>query len=342
MSSARAFPRVISSSAWPEADALFHSDPRWRGSDDAYTVPLGPDRTLWLFGDTFIARTIGVPRAECAFIRNSLGIQTGSDPSTATIEFVWDESEPEPHTWLRAPGETWYWPLHGAMVNGQLFLFMMWVRSPVAGTGAIDEWRDLGALSFFDVFGWSAFRVADPLAHPRDWTIEKLADTESRIALGAANFVQDQHLVSFGWDAEHRLYLGRWKLDQIATEPEWWDGSTWAKDAEPAVVIEKGSTEFTIHREGDLWCNTQLKPDADGFWLRWAERLEGPWSEPEVTLRPSEMDRTDAFVYAGKAHPELTGADLVLTYASNASVDVCLADESIYYPRFGRVSLERP
>jgi hypothetical protein len=43
--------------------------------------------------------------------------------------------------------------------------------------------------------------------------------------------------------------------------------------------------------------------------------------------------------YAGKAHPQLTGAGLVLTYVVNsAHGDAVLWDERIYYPKFVRVT----
>ena len=52
-----------------------------------------------------------------------------------------------------------------------------------------------------------------------------------------------------------------------------------------------------------------------------------------------ESQLQDAFVYAGKAHPELIGADLVATYAANSfDFSELVADPSLYYPRFVRVS----
>ncbi|MCA1832070.1 MAG: hypothetical protein LC750_04915 [Actinobacteria bacterium] len=65
------------------------------------------------------------------------------------------------------------------------------------------------------------------------------------------------------------------------------------------------------------------------------------WSRrPHVVFQPEEARRPEVFVYAGKAHPHLTGADLVLTYASIAEADVTLADDSLYFPRFVRLGLE--
>jgi hypothetical protein len=44
-----------------------------------------------------------------------------------------------------------------------------------------------------------------------------------------------------------------------------------------------------------------------------AEIVTGPWTPLRKIYRPPESDGTDPFVYAGKAHPELKGADLIMT-----------------------------
>src|SRR4051794_33801283 len=71
------------------ADALFHQDPRWLGGDGAYSIDLGDDRTLWLFGDSFIATSPALTRRESTLVRNSVAVMTGRDPHTATMEFAW-------------------------------------------------------------------------------------------------------------------------------------------------------------------------------------------------------------------------------------------------------------
>ena len=48
----------VTAEAWPEADAMFHRDPRWLGGDDAYSIDLGDGRIAWFFGDSFVAPTV--------------------------------------------------------------------------------------------------------------------------------------------------------------------------------------------------------------------------------------------------------------------------------------------
>jgi hypothetical protein len=73
--------------------------------------------------------------------------------------------------------------------------------------------------------------------------------------------------------------------------------------------------------------------------MRRAENLEGPWSAPTMIYRPPESDAPDAFVYAGKSHPELKGADLILTYAANGPDEKVAKDMNLYFPRFVKVEL---
>jgi hypothetical protein len=74
--------------------------------------------------------------------------------------------------------------------------------------------------------------------------------------------------------------------------------------------------------------------------MRAAPALTGPWTDPRMIYRPPEYYRPNVMIYAAKAHPELRGADLVLTYANSTfQFAEQLADSLDYYPRF--VRLER-
>ena len=42
---------------WPAADSLFLHDNYWIGGDGAYSIDLGDERVLWLFGDSWIDST---------------------------------------------------------------------------------------------------------------------------------------------------------------------------------------------------------------------------------------------------------------------------------------------
>ena len=73
--------------------------------------------------------------------------------------------------------------------------------------------------------------------------------------------------------------------------------------------------------------------------MRTAPRLTGPWSGTQLVRRPSEYSRPNVMIYSAKAHPELAGGDLVLTYATNTfQFAEHFTDSMIYYPRFLRLT----
>jgi hypothetical protein len=131
--------------AWPEADQLFHREPRWLGADAAFSVPLGGERVLWLFGDTFIATSNALERRASRMVRNTIAVQRGLDPSTADIEFQWGSG---PSSWIADEPQRWFWPQHGVRLPaGPLVLFFSSVRStPDEGFGfEADGWIAVAA-----------------------------------------------------------------------------------------------------------------------------------------------------------------------------------------------------
>jgi hypothetical protein len=337
----------VRATAWEQADGLFR-DERWRGSDDGYSVPLGGDRTLWLFGDTFVSRPGGATRVGSSFIRNSAAVQHGLDPLDARMEYAWGGSDDSPAELFPGDGPgtpaEWLWPVHGVHHDGRLLLFFMACDLPPGG----DAHDPLGVS--FRVTGWRAYTVdnpADPLA---DWHLARVEDRpETRGAvLGTALLVEDGLLYSWAHRAGTAL-LARIPVDAAVrgdlSSLQWWTGhDEWRPDAaRAAVAVAPGLTEFTVHRLDDgRLCLVDVWPvlTADAAVnVRWAERPEGPWTEREPVYAIPEAVRDDAFVYAGKAHPELAGPGLAMTYASNGKdLAKLYHDESLYYPRF--VTLE--
>jgi hypothetical protein len=84
----------------------------------------------------------------------------------------------------------------------------------------------------------------------------------------------------------------------------------------------------------------QSRPFSGGeIGVRYARELTGPWSAFCIIYHPPEADEKDLLVYAGKAHPEQQGADLVATYVANTlDLGRLARDTNIYFPRFLRMS----
>jgi Domain of unknown function (DUF4185) len=329
-------------------DALFHQDPRWLGGDGAYTIDLGNDRSLWLFGDSFIATSAAHTRKESAFVRNSIALMTGRDLASATMQFVWREAT-APTSFFPEAGDRWFWPGGGVRLpDGPLIVFLGEIRStPNEGLG-------------FAGAGLRAFRVADPSTAPLTWTIEPTtaaAPPWAPTANVACTTTDNDHLVAVvTTDADHAGRLARWPLTTAGTgdlaNPEWWTGMAWVPQTSlgtpPPTVIPDGATECSLHYDEPT--QTWIYLWSRGFGgttlaIRTAPALTGPWSTYHDVLKPPESNVSNAFVYAGKAHPHLrrTDGSIPVTFADNSFTFADLSDparaNTLYWPHVAHLSV---
>jgi hypothetical protein len=323
----------VTASSWPEADALFRADPRWLGGDGAYTVDLGGERTLWLFGDTFLAREPGGSASDALFLRNTVAVQTGRDPSRALMAFFWGTADDgAPRSFVAQDGLDWFWPGGGARIGGTLLLFYGRIRTPA------------GDPSGFESVGWRAFVIDDPDDDPSAWAMRDaiLPVDTGGIHPGTALLLRDGYLYAYAerGDVEHDVYLVRWVAADAGggdlSSPEWWCGDEWSRacSGDPGVVVPQGAPELSVQPGGTLAPLVMVQTEGVGaatMALRTAAAPEGPWTGPQSFFRPPESREGGTDVYAGKAHAGLLGADLVATYVP--------AD--LYRPRFVRVSYPR-
>jgi hypothetical protein len=149
----------------------------------------------------------------------------------------------------------------------------------------------------------------------------------------------------------HPIYAVRWPVEEVRrgnlSQSEWWAGESrsWIPDSSNVQrwpLFENGQSELTVHE--DQATQRLIGVQTLGFGsadvvMRAAPVLTGPWSAPRMVYRPPEYYRPNVMIYAAKAHPELTGGDLVLTYATNTfEFAEQLTDSLIYYPRFVRLT----
>ena len=330
----------IEARAWPEADALFRSDPRWLGADDAYSVDLGQGRVLWLFGDTFVDEGPCPNRKAAAFIRNSVGLQKGYDPAEASIEFFWRHAQDGPGSFFPESGEIWFWPGPGVRLGDHLLVFLMKIAKTSGPLG-------------FEAVGSSAVLIDNPEDRPSAWSLRPVGIPENglEVIVGSAGAIyMEGFLYAFGAEetAEHDAFLIRWPVEKARagdlSVPFWWTGpeNGWIRqDAlknKPVPVIAKAQNEFTVHYQASWrkFCQVQTVGfGAAVLAFRRADELTGPWSDPVSFYQPEEGNIKGALVYAGKAHAGLTGADLVLTYVVNSlDQNMVYDDLNLYFPKF--------
>ena len=334
----------------------------WLGGDAAYSVPLpvgagsGEERTLWLFGDSFVGRKNQKVRGGTKMVGNSIGVSTCRD-GRWEIRYLWNEmhSGGDERAYFHGDGFR-YWPLDGFVHKGRVHVFLAKVRN-------VDD----GGFGF-DYFGVRVARISKISRPPEDWSVDILQLTDDDFVFpGVSVNVQGDHAVLYsvidgpGLKGHHmiltRVALNSFEgddadpsvtLEYLGTDGKWHPGLERKK---ARVVMENGHTELSVryHPPTRQWIALKNGGGfpAQGVLLRTAPALEGPWTEGKILHRfeetsgaGGETDR-DTFCYAVKEHPQFRkGREILITYACNSFKFGKLAENlGIYRPVPVRITL---
>jgi hypothetical protein len=338
-------PLSLSCRSWPAADRLFRQDARWLGGDDAHSVDLGQGRVLWLFGDTLVDPEGQSNRRQAEMIRNSIGIQTGYDPETAGMTFFWKQVAAMAASFFPESGTTWYWPGDGIRIGSRLLIFLTAVNAGPDPLG-------------FALTGWEAVMIDNPDESPERWqtiTVKRDPVRFGVIPGTGGILMRDGFVYAYGCDATgQRAYLTRWHEKKAAAgdlqDPQWWcgeDGGWLPEDqiqATPAVLFTDAQSEFGVYHESPLNRYVQIQTigfGAANLGFRTAPSPQGPWGPLTEFFSPEEKLIPGILIYATKTHPFLTGADLVVTYATNhLQPQRIMDDATLYVPRFLKIDIQ--
>jgi hypothetical protein len=333
---------ALQAKAWPEAEALFHTDPDWIGGDAVYSIDLGRGRVLYLFGDSFISTSPAHVRTQSVIVRSSAAIQTGYDPAVATIRFFWNRQGNTPAALFTHPDPArWYWPLHGAKVGSRLLVFLSENVSASGGFG-------------FQATGWAAAIIDNPDADPDAWNVV-VSSTRSDFGLvvGATVLQMQDYLFAYATPIlePSSVHLVRWPL--VAAIPtllaggEWFTSGGWnSQGLAPLPLMRDGQAEFNVGPGASLAPFVLFQTQGFGaanVAYRTASEPTGAWSDALAFYVPPETTQDKVLIYAAKMHPMLVNpnADFAVSYSTNSSnFQTLLDDQSLYFPRFLQVAVK--
>jgi len=315
----------------------------WYGGDGAYSIPLDSRRTLWLFGDTFVAcpgwRSDRLDMD--VVLGTTLGISTCSRDNEFKIKYYLEHKDGKFVSSFS--GEEWLWPQDPFIVNNVLYIPLI----------AVAPANQKGEVFNFKVAGHKFVRVRDFSAEdPRAWHYDFVDLTSSLpmeiSAFATTSVVHDGYVYFYPFyvrlkEKPHIFgnILARIPANQIdhpqdAIEYFTRDGR-WERTLEPEnikVVLDAGVSELSVryHDACRKWVAVYLTVRNKGNQLLYqtADRPEGPWSVPKVLeVRIPELDPQSPFYdkgnfcYAGKEHIEFSrDKNLVVTYVCNSSEDM--------------------
>lgn len=321
------------------------------GADLARSIDLGSSRVLWLFGDTFWATGAGQARNACAFLHNSVALQTGSyDLSASTLTFYAGSGNTSFFAEDKDSGGVprWFWPGAGIKIDDKVLIFLP------------------GRQPYNSAFGSQAAGnkavICDNITDtPDNWQITNVRCPSDPVGVRLALSLHDDGSYIYAWGTVGQGYwrLLRWVRDDAykgsLLNPEYWTTAGWMpreymeqEQGVEALAPAKVVADVTVN---------------DGF----VGIVSGTWrmcymSLSEIAMTATGSAVTDTFpaassfyttpaasdstqiAYQGYFHPEQTWAgmaagDCLFTYATNASgAGSVYTDMTAYFTKCLKVS----
>ena len=322
----------------------------WLGADDAYSLPLSPIQSLWLFGDTFV----GTPKTQLrnqskTMVRNSVGISDCKPHHACTIRYFWTKpNDPKPRSFFdTGTDDLWYWPLDAYLSGDTLYVSLLAVRNKPGATS-----KDAFG---FEIAGTKLATIRNAHDSPPKWKIGISDLSDARLWLGVSIVPDGNQLIWYAQVSEgegHGFTTAvRVARDKVGELPKTWEHRTpngqWAPGlpgSDPAHVIDQAISEMSVryHPSTKKWIALSTGPEfpSPRAVIREADSPVGPWSKPQTIFEFPEMKAAnpgydkDTFCYAVKEHTEFATDKIVLTYACNSMVlKKTMENMQIYRPK---------
>ncbi len=299
------------------------------GHDYQHVYPLGGDRHLWLFQDTFIDHTGNARRLdEAAFAHNTALLQHG-----ACFTLLHRGTPAAPSSFEPGTGEAiltrWFWPLGGETSGGVVRI--LWAEMaktadplPPDGLGWVPSRTWLATYDAATLARMS-FRPAPASGVDPIYGFAVASDDEHTYLFGNTF---DQNLAHQGGYhacpcSATSVYLARVPRGRLDVGPEYRTATGWSADAAAAVpVVERYVAENPMQPrflDGRWVAVTKV----DGYWgddlaVDVARDPWGPWTT--VARRPLAPRGGDPAMNTYHAHllPWTSGGGLVVSVSQNA------------------------
>jgi hypothetical protein len=314
----------------------------WYGGDGAYSIKLDHDRTLWLFGDTFVDREEGrKDRVNMdVILGTTVAVSTCSVDSKFEIKYYLKNKNGK---FVSSFGEDeWLWPQDPFIVNNVLYIPLI-VVTPANKEGEVFNFKVSGH-KFARIKNFSA-------ADPQKWNVDYIDLTpaippEIR-AFATTSVVYKNYVYFYPFYSYSKgkinvfgnilARISTGKLDNPAGAVEYFaKNGTWERKLNPEtvkVVLNAGVSELSVryHAADKKWMAVYLSTQNKGDRLLYQESVkpQGPWSEPktlgeavpEVNPQSRLYDKNN-FCYAGKEHIEFSrNRNLTVSYVCNSADD---------------------
>ncbi len=309
----------------------------WLGADAAYSVKLGDDKTLWLFGDTFLGQK---NRSFDKFLSNSIAISN----CRGQIDYFYGDNHSDFFIHPEYNKGYKYWPKAGFIYKNTLYINLLEVKIDASGALGFKETATVMA------------QIENYNINPTKWKITYQPMTRNEYLFpGTEIIVEKNEVYSFATLVQEKisvlddaklirpivalkLNLENYTFKYLDKKNRWraFKRKEQIKDAK--ILFESANTEMSVHYSHTnkewiaIYSHASLAKNS--IVKRTSKSLLGFWSE-EMKIYDYPETSKDIFCYAGKAHSKLSSdQSLLITYVCNAfTVDEILSNFNIYRPQ---------
>ena len=326
---------------FPRAQCLpsFSDKDGWYGGDGAYSIRLDDKRTLWLFGDTFVAEENGRKDrvGMDVILGTTLAISTCSASGQFNIKYY---IQKENGKFVSSLGENeWLWPQDPFIVNDTLYI-------PLLAVKALS--KDHAPFNF-KIIGHKIAVIKNFEAdNPHEWQIDYLDITKSIppevTALATTAIVYQNHvyfypLCKFSNGAAvfpgnvlarvsaDKLNRQLWQIEYYNKDGKW-DKKLDARQIKIMFADSLSELSVRYRPNENKWMAVYASTKDKGSKILYqeAQNLEGPWDEPKILIKnipevyeQSPLYDKNTFCYAGKEHIQFSREkNIVATYVCNS------------------------
>lgn len=297
--------------------SVFRRNTGWIAGDGAFSIPLPDNRSLWVFGDSYIdcfdSLTGTVP---CLFqARNAAAIIGNSPPFKFST--LYNNSGTGSFFEFGGDRNYWFWPESGFCYNDTVFVFLARIKS----TGQQGMW----GFERVDSAYVAKIHLSDPETVYYS-TLPSMANIDFGCSVvihsDGYNYVYGIRSNGFGND----LYIARFKPDSLFFPWQFFDGNGWTSDIDRIrKIYDEFTASFSVTKINNkfILITTEFSVDCDqgrNVFAMVSDKPYGPFVDKKVLWQVDDtINGHWPMFYAASAHPEYDNGrnELLVTYCIN-------------------------
>ncbi len=320
------------------SDSAFNSQIRkvnggWIAGDATFSIALPGQKTLWLFGDSFIgtAKPDNSIASGAKMIRNCVVLQDGD-----SMRAFFGGTFQNPVSFVTSANDNadWFWPEHGLVENDTLKIFL-------------SEFVTASGPAGFN-FKYKAAVLAR-FTYPDITFIDKITLPYydlNKVCYGNTVLEENGYTYIFGRQeldtVSHISYphIARVPSGNILAPWEFYNGISWSSSPNDSrrISVVAVSQQYGVFKLNNTYIMvTQEIWLSSKIYSYTSKHIEGPWSN-KVLLYTTPILFANTFTYNAFPHPQFNeNGKLLISYNSNGNFADIFKNVEVYRPRFIRV-----